>query len=512
MNNTLTSIITIVLALFASTAQAQTVIAKFSVSAQTPICQNTAVVFNNMTTTTGNPSNLVYQWNFGYTAGPSTSNWNLHTPPTITFYGSGAPQIQLMVFDTVNNIYSYFDTTLTIWPSPYINMVTPYNPTLTCITDSITMTATGTSGSTIAWHVGTPSSSVFAGTGNTFVTRTDGDHFALAYSSQGCKSSPYTFSVGKILPQTVDIGYWGTIALISADSVSFCSNALSQLFGSVQGGTYPIQYTWTGARNGTFQGMVPDVTGTYVLTVKDYYDCIASDTIYVSLNEPPKDSVVISNANPCVGDTVTISALPGYDTYAWNTGQKTDTIEVFSDSWLVVNLTDTNGCITTSSVYPIVYTPLPEPEIKANGCYLAVSKITTGSTYQWYFEGNPVPGATTQFITATKKGYYAVEETNATGCSALSLVEFADCTPAGIPRSTVSTLKVYPNPFVDMFGIETKEGSQYTMTLRTISGSMVLERSITKNDKVDARNIPNGVYILTLSNENERIVERIVKK
>ncbi|NCP46392.1 MAG: hypothetical protein GW818_08240, partial [Flavobacteriales bacterium] len=65
-----------------------------------------------------------------------------------------------------------------------------------------------------------------------------------------------------------------------------------------------------------------------------------------------------------------------------------------------------------------VCTPNPVPSITANGAILTSS--TTGVSYQWYLDSNPIPNSNTVSITATASGNYEVEVFYTDGCSEIS--------------------------------------------------------------------------------------------
>jgi len=63
----------------------------------------------------------------------------------------------------------------------------------------------------------------------------------------------------------------------------------------------------------------------------------------------------------------------------------------------------------------------PAASITAAGNVLTT---TAAATYQWYFNGQPISGATSQSDTAFQSGIYSVTVTNAAGCSATDDYQF----------------------------------------------------------------------------------------
>lgn len=87
---------------------------------------------------------------------------------------------------------------------------------------------------------------------------------------------------------------------------------------------------------------------------------------------------------------------------------------------------------------------------------------------------------------------------------------------AGINNNNLfSNLNIYPNPVSDWLHIDLTElyGSNYRASVTDLSGRLVIEQLLANNGSeaiINVTEIPNGVYLLTLTNETERWVSRIV--
>lgn len=504
------TIITILLLLAtATTAQAGTT-PKFSVIISgANVCQYGALVtFVNTTTTTNNPARLSYYWNFGgWNANPS--NWNMHTPPQVQFHTAGTHQVMLQVFDSVTNNYYYYDTSINVYPQPQISLLTIGNGgTLTCAVDSLTASVTTNMTSSVIWQ--DDSLNIFA-SGASAIVRKAGQHTVTAITSAGCKSYPNSFWIYKSVSPSVAVGYWGPSGFVGDDSLVMCANTIQQ-FNPQISGVYPFTFLWnTGS---TTTSITPTVSGIYSLQATDVNGCKVTDSAYLTVQPLPSDTITVSKAKPCAGDTVMLSVPTGnkYVWSAWN-ADTSNSMQILWGGIFSVTITDSNGCSATTSTKNIVFNPLPEPEVQANGCHLAISKITTGSKYLWYFEGISMPNEVNQFTMATNKGYYAVLETTHAGCSAMSKVEFADCTPAGIPNlSGIAGAKIYPSPFVTSFTIATSENKNHTVELFNLSGQKVHSANIYDKGTVHADALPSGMYVLTISDGEHTVRRKIVKE
>ena len=86
------------------------------------------------------------------------------------------------------------------------------------------------------------------------------------------------------------------------------------------------------------------------------------------------------------------------------------------------------------------------PHISAFWQSGTVLQTTGAGTYQWYLNGSPVSGSTSDTLNATQNGTYTVELTDVFGCSYLS-APFV-LTNVGIAEASHQTdVNVFPNPF-----------------------------------------------------------------
>ena len=77
-------------------------------------------------------------------------------------------------------------------------------------------------------------------------------------------------------------------------------------------------------------------------------------------------------------------------------------------------------------------------------------------------------------------------------------------------------IKVYPNPATSYINIETKTRTKtrtkYVLTLRNIEGQEVAKEKVefTNVYKLDLTNLTNGIYFLSLQNDKENYVRKVV--
>jgi len=101
-------------------------------------------------------------------------------------------------------------------------------------------------------------------------------------------------------------------------------------------------------------------TGLFSITVTQG-SCSATDSVHVSYIEI--DSLDLGkDVVQCLGSTVHISAPAGYDSYAWSTGESTETINVLVSGSYVLDVTK-HGC-TSADTIAVLFQPQKTPSVQ----------------------------------------------------------------------------------------------------------------------------------------------------
>lgn len=163
-------------------------------------------------------------------------------------------------------------------------------------------------------------------------------------------------------------------------------------------------------------------------------DTATSERIYVDFSPDPGLNIMSDKAPFfCEGDSITLTALPDFNGYIWNTGETGKSITVFESGDYIVSITDSNGCVWDKSIAVTVY-PMPEVSLSVVG----KTSVCVGDTiqiiasggypeYEWFREnetamiqrGGNIYGA-------DKTGNYYVKVTSSEGCSSYSDTVFAE--------------------------------------------------------------------------------------
>jgi hypothetical protein len=201
---------------------------------------------------------------------------------------------------------------------------------------------------------------------------------------------------------------------VTHNSLSFCSYNSVTLTASAGN-----SYLWS---NGdTNQAITLSQSGSYYAVVTTANGCVdttaaLSTTVYAD----PDTSVTATSAlSFCNGDSTTLIASAG-NTYLWNTGETTQSINSTQNGVYQALVTSSDGCIDTTAAYTVTVFADPDTSVTASGslAFCAGGSVTltaaSGQSYLWS------TGDTTQSITSNTTGTYSAMVTTSNGCSAVT--------------------------------------------------------------------------------------------
>ncbi|MFT6923157.1 MAG: hypothetical protein ACJA1C_002167 [Crocinitomicaceae bacterium] len=248
-------------------------------------------------------------------------------------------------------------------------------------------------------------------------------------------------------------------------------------------------YAWsTGQTTQEIFVSYPGVYSVYVVDgVNDYIE-----TITVSEFTYQEPNILSSPANLCTGETVTLYLdNPALTILTWSNSSTDQNIIVATQGEYFVESTDAYGCFTASDTIQILEFPNPvTPIISVNTNQLASSSIS-GASYHWYYMGDTISNANSQFHIATQEGYYTVEATNQYGCTSMSNPVYISSSDLGIESNSLeSVVDIYPNPTTGKITIEMKNG----VAINNLEIFNSLGQVIWKNNST----IPEGPIIVSL--------------
>ncbi|MFM2285818.1 MAG: hypothetical protein RLZZ543_1315 [Bacteroidota bacterium] len=138
------------------------------------------------------------------------------------------------------------------------------------------------------------------------------------------------------------------------------------------------------------------------------------------------------------------------------------------------------------------------PDIQFDGTLVST---TFGGTYQWYFNGNPILGATNASYQPTQSGNYQIEVFFSSGCSNVASL---DVIVNGLNSiSSSSSITVFPNPVSDVLTIQLPLQQKAIINLNDASGRLVKKLETKGNIQFSMQDFPSGVYILAVEMEGQ---------
>ncbi|HMT03228.1 MAG TPA: fibronectin type III domain-containing protein [Burkholderiales bacterium] len=169
---------------------------------------------------------------------------------------------------------------------------------------------------------------------------------------------------------------------------------------------------------------------------------------------------------------------------------------------------------STASCPTNICDSLPKINFVPNTCNLYTGNYT-GVTYQWQKDGVFV-GSNSRFLTATGSSLYTVTITKATQtCTSPDFI--FNCTVTGVRNNTIAdNYSIFPNPTKNSVFIQSKSNSnlKISISLTNIIGQEVQQKIITNTNQYELslKNLPVGVYILSISDDNGNGSMKIIKE
>ncbi len=274
-----------------------------------------------------------------------------------------------------------------------------------CQGDTVQLNAKG--GKTYEWYTSSSLSDVHVA--NPFATpSTTTTYYIDIINNNGCK---FTDSV--------------TVYVNAASSVNIGNDTIvCQSTYTLNAGTGYNSYLWSTGQ--TTSTLTVANSGIYTVYVTNQYACVSSDEIEVVLMGG--GSISLGNdTSVCNTDPMVINAGTGYTYYSWSTGSNDVSITVTQSGSYSVTVLDTNGCKSSDTLVVKLGAGvgLGSNLVLCNGNAVVINAGSGYASYLWS------TGATSQDITVTSSGNYAVVAIDKANCASTDTIEVSmDNTPS----------------------------------------------------------------------------------
>ncbi len=337
----------------------------------------------------------------------------------------------------------------------------------------------------------TPSTGKYAGSGVShdvfYPLQSGSGNHEITYtytSSNGCGSHAVLW-VEVHKPDSIDISMPAKVCA-NADpfNIQLYPSGGTLFHSAVSGVSFIPGFAQTG-KNGVIYSMT------------ESHGCKVSDSAEIDVLLPPSVSLLAADT-VCAykGNLALNSGTPSGGIYFVN-GIQTDSIDP-SDlgagtHQIVYQVTDNQGCIGQAQGNMVVNQAPAKPIVTISSNILFASGQ---SGFQWFFNGNLIPGAVNQSHKPAADGKYKVTITNAFGCMSESdEVQFVKLSNRGLLPSGVD---IYPNPAVGELTIKgLTEGS--FIQLITAEGQVLKSLNIESADfKLNLSDLTSGAYLIRI--------------
>ncbi|MEN0006050.1 MAG: gliding motility-associated C-terminal domain-containing protein [Bacteroidota bacterium] len=242
--------------------------------------------------------------------------------------------------------------------------------------------------------------------GNSVVVDTSGTYSVEVTNSFGCSNT-----------ESIDVDFLATPTVAITGDTLFCESENAQLEASAGFASY----LWS--TNETSQSITTTTPGQYIVTVTDNNACQAIDTIVISEAPAPMVSIV-GETTFCADSSVVLAASASFADYLWSDNSSDSTLLVTQGGQYSLEVVDSNGCQATAMI-DVTLLDLPAPTILADTLFCQGTDLTL-SLNATFAEQTWSDGSTADSTSVNAPGWYAVEVTNADGCTQIDsiLVDF----------------------------------------------------------------------------------------
>lgn len=380
--------------------------------------------------------------------------------------------------------------------------VLPSGPTSFCPGGSVTLTA-NSGFQSYTWNDGVTQ-------GASLTVTQSGTYFVAVQDGNGCGGASTSVTVTVFTPPAGNITPSGTVVICEDESLTINAPA-----------GY-VSYEWSNGGSG--ESITVNTSGQYSAIITDANGCVTNSAVADVTVHIPVIPTIVANGplQFCNGGNVLLSVEENYASYLWNSGSTTPQALITQSGSYYITVMDQFGCIDSSlqSTPVDVIVGTPTPQVSVVGSTLIVADAANYTGFQWYLNGNIIPGATGSeyAINPTGSGNYEVEVTDANGCVGRSMRYELTCCVGITDPDFEGEVNVYPNPTNGEFILELDfvTGKRVTVELMDITGRSLWADGIgvveTVRQHYDLTEQANGIYFLRVTADGSMAVVKLIKR
>ncbi|MCB9204303.1 MAG: T9SS type A sorting domain-containing protein [Flavobacteriales bacterium] len=338
-------------------------------------------------------------------------------------------------------------------------------------------------------------------------------------AGQGVHTVTYEYTDGNGCTNTaqiqieVDQAPVVTITSSNNGALELCDGETMDLTAS----TGFVDYTWSPA--GTGSSITVSEGGQYYVTATDANGCESTSAIANVTIQPNPEPIVTANGPTdfCEGEFVILSTAPNQGLYDWEITNGTNATTVVTEAGdYFVTVTNIFGCVGVSNTITVDVTPMDDSQILVDENELTADP--PGSGYQWFLNGDPIPGATNMTYDAIQSGNYHVEYIGPNGCpTSTDILEFT--LQVGVDELGVfESLELYPNPGEGQFFVrgqlpaaENVEIELTNMLGQALLPVIFINGTVEFTQPIDISQYANGVYFIRIKAADTSVTVRYIK-
>jgi hypothetical protein len=271
-----------------------------------------------------------------------------------------------------------------------------------------------------------------------------------------------------------------------------------------------------------------------IMTITDSAGCTGQD--FITLVDPGPVNPTLTTDSACTSSfdgSVTVSNVP---TWYWNEEMViTNSSQIpISNPYNSVPFTENNlqpgnyffkisheftenylvnSCYGCTQYFPFTigaYSNPPAPNITQSGDTLFSDMA---SSYQWFYNGTPIPGAIFQYYVATQNGNYTVVITDANNCyNQSSPYPFIQTGMENSERR--NSVSIFPNPTTGTLTLSNNFTHLLTSIIINSADGRFIKTIINQNSSIiniDVSDLSAGIYFLDCVGEKGRQMVKVVK-